>query len=60
MPCRKLPERSSEEIESRPRRGREATPEERDLAAALAGEIEDENLRKIVAKAALASLARAD
>ena len=56
----KLPARSSEEIERRPRRGREATPEERDLAAALAGEIEDENLRKIVAKAALASLARAD
>jgi predicted nucleic acid-binding Zn ribbon protein len=56
----KLPERSSEEIESRPRRGREATAEERELAAALAAEIEDENLRKIVAKAALASLARAD
>ena len=56
----KLPARSSEEIESRPRRGREATPEERELAAALAAEIEDENLRKIVAKAALASLARAD
>jgi predicted nucleic acid-binding Zn ribbon protein len=56
----KLPERSAEEIESRPRRGREATPEERELAAALAAEIEDENLRKIVAKAALASLSRAD
>jgi predicted nucleic acid-binding Zn ribbon protein len=56
----KLPERSSEEIESRPRRGREPTAEERELAAAVAAGIEDENLRKIVAKAALASLARAD
>ena len=56
----KLPERSSEEIESRPRRGREATAEERELAAAMAAGIEDENLRKIVAKAALASLSRAD
>ena len=56
----KLPERSSEGVENRPRRGREATSEERELAAALAAEIEDENLRKIVAKAALASLARAD
>jgi predicted nucleic acid-binding Zn ribbon protein len=56
----KLPERSSEEIESRPRRGRETTSEDRELAAALAAGIEDENLRKIVAKAALASLSRAD
>lgn len=56
----KLPERSSEENERRPRRGREATPEERELAAAMAAGIEDENLRKIVAKAALASLSRAD
>ena len=56
----KLPERSSEEIESRPRRGREPTAEERELAAALAAGIEDENLREIVAKAALASLARPD
>jgi predicted nucleic acid-binding Zn ribbon protein len=56
----KLPERSSEEIESRPRRGREVTAEERELAAAMAAGIEDENLRKIVAKAALASLSRAD
>ena len=56
----KLPERSSEEIDSRPRRGREPTAEERELAAALAAGIEDENLRKVVAKAALASLARAD
>ena len=55
----KLPERSSEEMESRPRRGREATSEERELAAALAAGIEDENLRKIVAKAALASLSGA-
>jgi len=56
----KLPEGSSEEMESHPRRGREATSEERELAAALAAGIEDENLRKIVAKAALASLSRAD
>ena len=56
----KLPERSSEEMESRPRRGREPTTEERELAAALAAGIEEENLRKVVAKAALASLARAD
>lgn len=56
----KLPERSSEETDSRPRRGREPTAEERELAAALASGIEDENLRKVVAKAALASLARAD
>jgi predicted nucleic acid-binding Zn ribbon protein len=56
----KLPERSSEEIESRPRRGREPTAEERELATALAAGIEDEGLRKVVAKAALGSLARAD
>jgi len=56
----KLPVRSSEETDSRPRRGREPTAEERELAAALASGIEDENLRKVVAKAALASLARAD
>ena len=56
----KLPERSSEELESRPKRGREPTAEERELAVALASGIEDENLRKVVAKAALASLARAD
>ena len=56
----KLPERSSEEMESHPRRGREPTAEERELAAALASGIEDENLRKVVAKAALASLTRAD
>ena len=56
----KLPERSPDEAESHPRRGREPTGEERDLAAALAAGIEDEDLRKVVAKAALASLARAD
>jgi predicted nucleic acid-binding Zn ribbon protein len=56
----KLPERSSEEIESRPRRGREPTAEERELAAALSAGIEDEDLREVVAKAALASLARPD
>jgi hypothetical protein len=56
----KLPELSSEDMESRARRAREPTDEERELAAALAAGIEDENLRKVVAKAALASLARAD
>lgn len=56
----KLPERSSEEVDCLPRRGREPTAEERELAAALAAGIEDENLREIVAKAALASLARPD
>ena len=56
----KLPEGSSQETGSRPRRDREPTSEERELAAALAGEIEDENLREVVAKAALASLSRAD
>jgi predicted nucleic acid-binding Zn ribbon protein len=55
----KLPERSWEEMESPSRRAREPTNEERELAAALAAGIEDENLRKVVAKAALASLARA-
>ncbi len=38
---------------------REPTPEEEREAASLAAPIEDENLRKVVAKAAAASLARA-
>jgi predicted nucleic acid-binding Zn ribbon protein len=54
----KLPEPSAEELD----RGRSARPEptaeERELASALARGIEDESLRKIVAKAALASLAK--
>jgi hypothetical protein len=54
----KLPEPSAEELD----RGRSAPPEptaeERELASALARGIEDESLRKIVAKAALASLAK--
>ena len=36
----------------------EPTKEDRELAAAMASGIEDESLRKVVAKAAAASLAR--
>ena len=52
----KLPEPSADELESVRKPPREPTPEERELAAALASGIEDESLREIVAKAALASL----
>jgi hypothetical protein len=55
----KLPEPSADELETRGPLVREPTGEERELAAALASGIEDESLRKIVAKAALASLSRA-
>jgi predicted nucleic acid-binding Zn ribbon protein len=54
----KLPEPSAEELPSRSKAGREPTSEERELVAAIASGIEDEGLRKIVAKAALASLSR--
>jgi hypothetical protein len=54
----KLPEPSGEDFDSRSKPVREPTNEERELAAAVASGIEDESLRKIVAKAALASLAR--
>jgi hypothetical protein len=55
----KLPEPSADDgIQGRVP-PREPTPEERELADALASGIEDESLRKLVAKAALASLSRA-
>jgi predicted nucleic acid-binding Zn ribbon protein len=54
----KLPELSVEEDTSASKRSREPTAEERGLAAAMTSGIEDESLRKIVAKAAAASLAR--
>jgi hypothetical protein len=55
----KLPEPSAEELKTSAEAPPEPTPEERELAAALASGIEDESLREIVAKAALASLAKA-
>jgi predicted nucleic acid-binding Zn ribbon protein len=54
----KLPELSVEEDTGASKRSREPTAEERVLAAAMTSGIEDESLRKIVAKAAAASLAR--
>jgi len=54
----KLPEASAEERDPIHAALPEPTSEERELAAALASGIEDESLRKIVAKAALASLGR--
>jgi hypothetical protein len=54
----KLPELSAEEGAGANNVVREPTAEERELADAMASEIEDETLRKIVAKAAAASLAR--
>jgi len=54
----KLPEPSADERESVRAAPPEPTDDERELAAALASGIEDESLRKIVAKAALASLGR--
>jgi len=55
----KLPEPSADDLRTAREPMREPTPEERELATALASGIEDESLRKIVAKAALASLSRA-
>ena len=55
----KLPEPSADELARVRTPPPEATAEERELALALASGIEDESLRKIVAKAALASLAKA-
>jgi hypothetical protein len=55
----KLPERSADDLEAGKKAPPQPTPEERELATALASGIEDETLRKIVAKAALASLAKA-
>jgi hypothetical protein len=54
----KLPELSAEDDAGALKRVREPTAEERELAAAMVAGIEDESLRKIVAKAAAASLAR--
>lgn len=55
----KLPEPSADDLSAARTPPPEPTGEERELAAALASGIEDESLRKIVAKAALASLAKA-
>jgi hypothetical protein len=55
----KLPELSAGDLGAARTAPPEPTAEERELAVALAAGIEDESLRKIVAKAALASLARA-
>jgi hypothetical protein len=55
----KLPEPTAEELGEARRPPPEPTAEERELADALTSGIDDESLRKIVAKAALASLARA-
>jgi hypothetical protein len=55
----KLPELSAEDFEAAKEAPPQPTPEDRELATALASGIEDESLRKIVAKAALASLGRA-
>ena len=54
----KLPERSAEDDAGPSKAVRAPTAEERELAAALASGIEDESLRKVVAKAAAASLTR--
>ena len=54
----KLPERADTSTQTGSKRGRDPTGEELRLAEELAGEIEDESLRKVVAKAAAASLAR--
>ena len=54
----KLPELSAEDGAGASKRVRKPTAEEHELAAAMASGIEDESLRKIVAKAAAASLAR--
>jgi hypothetical protein len=54
----KLPELSAESDAGASKASREPTAEERELAAAMASGIEDESLRKIVAKAVAASLAR--
>jgi hypothetical protein len=55
----RLPERGREDVEAERRPAPEPTAEQRELAAALASRIDDEELRKVVAKAAAQSLARA-
>jgi hypothetical protein len=54
-----LPEPPREPADRRPPQPPKPTPEEEREAANLAAPIEDENLRKVVAKAAAASLAKA-
>ena len=54
-----LPEAAAAEPEAAKAGPLETSPEHEQEAARLAAEIEDENLRKIVARAAAASLARA-
>jgi hypothetical protein len=54
-----LPGLDAEDLRTSRRPTREPTAEERELAAALASRIEDEELRKVVAKAAAQSLAAA-
>jgi predicted nucleic acid-binding Zn ribbon protein len=55
----RLPEAGAPEPESEKSVPPQVSPEQQQEAARLAAEIEDENLRKIVARAAAASLARA-
>jgi hypothetical protein len=55
----KLPELGAEDIRADRRPAPEPTPEQRELAAALASRIDAEELRKVVAKAAAHSLAAA-
>jgi len=54
-----LPAASHEDVEETRRTRAEPSPDDRDTAAALAAAIDDEELRKLVAKAAAASLFRA-
>ena len=54
-----LPELPAEGESPSAKERRVPSPEQVELAQAMAGEIEDESLRKLVAKAAAASLARA-
>jgi hypothetical protein len=55
----RVPERGREDVEADRRPAPEPTAEQRELAAALASRIDDEELRKVVAKAAAQSLAKA-
>jgi hypothetical protein len=55
----KLPDLSAEDVRAGRRPAPEPTDEQRELAAALAARIGDEELRKVVAKAAARSLAAA-
>jgi hypothetical protein len=54
----KLPETSVTEDETRSREPVKPTPEQLERGSSLAAQIEDEDLRKVVAKTAAASLAR--